>query len=263
MTAPSRSVALGRAVLARMKADQVPLLAAAVAFWAMLALVPALVALVSLYGLVADPADVERQVRESTEALPEEAQQLIVTQLRAVVNSPVGGLGSGLVIGVAIALFAASAGMRTLVTAIGVVYGDRAGEQRVVTERGKALALTFGAIAFVAAAGLVVALVPGEHLLWVVQWAVLGGGLVAGIGTLYRLGPAKHPESRLLSTGAVVAAGLVVAGTMAFSLYTSTFGNYNETYGSLAAVVILLLWLQLSAMTVLIGATLNRVLAEG
>ena len=260
---PSGVVAFGRTVFAKMKADQVPLLASAVAFWAMLALVPALVALVSLYGLVADPAEVERQVRESTEALPVEAQQLIVSQLRAVVGSPVGGLGSGLVIGVAVALFAASAGMRTLITSVGVVYGDRAGEQRFVTERGKALALTFGAVAFVAAAVLLIALIPAHHLLWVVQWALLGGGLVVGIGTLYRLGPAKHPEPRLLSTGAVVAAVLVVAVTMAFSLYTSRFSSYNETYGSLAAVVILLLWLQLSAMTVLIGATLNRVLAEG
>ncbi len=254
-------VALGRGVLARMKADQVPLLASAVAFWTMLALVPALVALVSLYGLVADPAEVERQVRESTEALPAEAQQLIVTQLRAVAETPKGGLGSGLVIGLAIGLFAASAGMRTLVTAIGVVYGDQAGDQRFVTERGKALGLTLGAIAFVGAAVLVVAVIPGDHLLWVIQWVLLGLGLVLGIGTLFRLGPAEHPEPRLLSPGAIVAAVLVVAVTMAFSLYTSTFGRYNEIYGSLAAVVILLLWLQLSAMTILIGATLNRVLA--
>ncbi len=259
----SRMVALGRGVLARMKADNISLLASAIAFWGMLALVPTLVALVSLYGLVADPADVERQVRESTEALPTEAQELIVTQLRAVVDAPSAGLGTGLVIGLAVALFAASTGMRTMITAVGVVYGDQAGDQRFVTERGKAVALTFGGIAFGAAAVLLIAVIPGDNQLWVVQWALLGVGLVVGIGTLYRLGPAKHPEPRLVSPGAVVAAGLVVAVTMAFSFYTSNFGSYNETYGSLAAVVILLLWLQLSAMTVLIGAALNRVLAAG
>jgi membrane protein len=259
----SRPIALGRAVLARMKVDNVSLLASAIAFWGMLALVPTLVALVSLYGLVADPAEVERQVRESSQALPAEAQQLIVAQLRAVVDAPAAGLGTGLVLGLAVALWAASAGMRTLITAIGVVYGDRAGDQGFVTERGKALGLTLGGIAFVAAAVALVAVIPSHHLLWVIQWALLGGGLVLGLGTLYRLGPAKHPEPRVLSPGAVVAAVLVVAVTMVFSLYTSTFGSYNETYGSLAAVVILLLWLQLSAMTILIGATLNRVLAEG
>ena len=192
---------LAKEVLARMKADNVSLLAAAIAFWGMLALVPTLVALVSLYGLVADPAEVERQVRESTQALPAEAQQLIVTQLRAVVDAPSAGLGTGLVIGLAVALLAASAGMRTLIHAIGVVYGDRAGDQGFVTERGKALGLTFGGIAFVAAAVLLVAVFPSDHLLWVIQWALLGVGLVLGIGTLYRLGPAKHPEPRLLSTG--------------------------------------------------------------
>jgi len=260
---PRRLLAVGRTVFARMKADNASLLASAVAFWGMLALVPTLVALVSLYGLVADPAEVERQVRASTEALPAEAQQLIVSQLRAVVDAPSAGLGTGLVIGIAVALWAASAGMRTLITAIGVVYGDRAGDQGFVTERGKALGLTLGGIAFVAAAVLLIALMPGHPLLWVVQWLLVGGGLVVGLGTLYRLGPARHPERRLVSPGAVVAAGLVVVVTMVFSLYTSTFGSYNETYGSLAAVVILLLWLQLSAMTVLIGATLNRVLAAG
>ncbi len=255
-------LALGRAVLARMKADNVSLLASAIAFWGMLALVPTLVALVSLYGLVADPAEVERQVRESTQALPIEAQQLIVSQLRAVVDAPSAGLGTGLVIGLTVALIAASAGMRTLITAIGLVYGDRADDQRFVTERGKALALTVGGVAFVAASVLLITVIPSHHLLWVVQWALLGVGLVVGLGTLYRLGPAKHPESRLFSPGALVAAGLVIAVTMIFSAYTSTFGRYNETYGSLAAVVVLLLWLQLSAMTVLVGATLNRVLAE-
>jgi membrane protein len=249
------------AMRTRMKADQVPLLSAAVAFWAMLALVPALVALVSLYGLVANPADVERQVREHTEALPEEAQQLVVSQLAAVVDSPGAGLGTGLVLGIAFALFAASAAMRTLTTAVGVVYGDVPGSRSYARERGRALALTLGAVGFVAAAVYVVTIVPTGHpLLWLLDWVLLGGGLLLGIGALYRLGPARHPESRLVTAGSVTAAVLTVAVSLLFTLYASTFGTYNETYGSLAAVVVLLLWFQLSAMTVLVGATLNQIL---
>ena len=250
-----------KAVLARMKADNVSLLASAVAFWAMLALVPALVALVSLYGLVADPADIERQVTESTQALPVEAQRLIVTQLQAVVDAPAAGLGTGLIIGLAVALWAASAGMRTLTTAIGVVYGDQAGDRGAVAERGRALALTLGAVAFVAASVAVIALVPADNpVVWVLRWPLLGGGLVLAIGVLYRLGPASRPAQRLLTPGAVTAAVLCVVVSLLFSIYTSTFGSYNETYGSLAAVIILLLWLQLTAMTVLVGAELNQVL---
>ena len=250
-----------KAVLARMKADNVSLLASAVAFWAMLALVPALVALVSLYGLVADPADIERQVTESTQALPVEAQRLIVTQLQAVVDAPAAGLGTGLIIGLAVALWAASAGIRTLTTAIGVVYGDQAGDRGAVAERGRALALTLGAVAFVAAFVAVIALVPADNpVVWVLRWLLLGGGLVLAIGVLYRLGPATRPAQRLLTPGAVTAAVLCVVVSLLFSIYTSTFGSYNETYGSLAAVIILLLWLQLTAMTVLVGAELNQVL---
>lgn len=251
-----------KAVWARMKADNVTLLAAAVAFWGMLALVPALAALVSLYGLVADPTTVERQVVETTEALPEEAQRLIVSQLRGIVDSPSGSLGAGLLVSIAVALVAASAGLRTLLNAVGVVYGDRAGDEGAVKERGKALALTLGAIAFVATAVWFLAVVPtGPVVVGVLKWGLFGAGLVAGIGVLYRLGPARRPEPRLLSPGAVVAAALAVLATVGFSLYTSSFGTYNETYGSLGAVVVLLLWLQLTALTVLAGAELNQVLA--
>ncbi|MET0159017.1 MAG: YihY/virulence factor BrkB family protein [Acidimicrobiales bacterium] len=250
-----------KAVAARMKADNVSLLASAVAFWAMLALVPALVALVSLYGLVADPADIERQVTESTQALPVEAQRLIVTQLQAVVDAPAAGLGTGLIIGLAVALWAASAGMRTLTTAIGVVYGDQAGDRGALAQRGQALALTLGAVAFVAASVALIALLPADNpVVSILRWPLLGGGLVLAIGVLYRLGPASRPAQRLLTPGAVTAAVLCVVVSLLFSVYTSTFGSYNETYGSLAAVVILLLWLQLTAMTVLVGAELNQVL---
>lgn len=250
-----------KAVQARMKADNVSLLSAAVAFWAMLALVPALVALVSLYGLVADPADVARQVRDSTEALPPEAQQLIVSQLRSVVDAPSAGLGTGLIIGIAVALWAASAGMRTLTTAVGVVYGDHAGDRGFVAERGQALALTLGAVAFVAVGVALVTLLPADNpVAWVLRWPALGAVVVLGIGALYRLGPAGRPAQRLLTPGAITAAVLWVVVSLLFSTYTSTFGSYNETYGSLAAVVILLLWLQLTAMAVLIGAELNQVL---
>ena len=257
------AVGLAKGVQARMKKDQVPLLASAIAFWAMLALVPSLVALVSLYGLVADPAEVERQVRESTEALPEEARTLVVAQLRSVVEAPSGGVGAGLVVGVVVALVAASAGVRTLLRAVGVVYGDRADDEGFVKERGKALAMTLGAVALVAAGVWLIAVLPaGNTAVWLLRWVLVGAGLVVAIGIVYRLGPATRPAKRLLTPGAVTAAGLAVAGSLLFSVYTSNFASYDETYGSLATVVVLLLWLQLTAMTVLIGAELNQVLAE-
>jgi membrane protein len=258
---PSRFVDTAKAVLARTKQDNVTLLASATAFWGMLALVPGLVALVSVYGLVADPADVERQVREATEALPEEARALVISQLRAVVDAPRAGLGTGLVVGVALALFSASAGVGTLSTAVGVIYGDEAADRGAVKERGKALVLTLGATVLGAVAVYLVAVAPSGDWLAVIRWPVLGVLLLLGLGTLYRLGPVRRPDPRLVSPGSLAATGLCIAVTLLFSLYTSTLGDYNETYGSLGAVVVLLIWLQLTGIGVLLGAELNQVLA--
>ena len=250
-----------KGVLARVKQDNVTLLASATAFWGMLDLVPGLVALVSVYGLVADPADVERQVRQATEALPEEAQALVVSQLQAVVDAPRAGLGTGLVVGVALALFSASAGVGTLSTAVGVIYGDEAADRGAVKERGKALVLTLGAVVLLGLAVYLVAVAPSGDWLEIVRWPALAVLLLLGIGTLYRLGPVRHPDPRLVSPGSLAAAGLCIVITLLFSLYTSTLGDYNETYGSLGAVVVLLIWLQLTGIGVLVGAELNQVLA--
>jgi membrane protein len=252
-------VDLVKQVQARMKKDNVSLLSSAVAFWALLALMPALAALVSLYGLVADPAEVERQVRESTDALPQEAQELIVTQLRGIVDAPSAGLGVGLVVGLLVALLAASAGMRTLSNAVAVVYGDVPGSKGMVKDRGEALLLTLGATAFAAFMIFVLTVASLDGVLGLLRWPALAALLVVGIGVLYRVVPQGRPAPRLVTPGAITAAVLAVVVSLAFSFYAGSFGSYNETYGSLAAVVILLLWFQLSAMAVLIGAEVNQV----
>jgi membrane protein len=251
-------VASAKDVWGRMKRDNVSLLSSAVAFWGLLALMPALAALVSLYGLVADPAEVERQVRDATDALPDEAQQLIVSQLRGIVDSPSAGLGAGLVIGLVIALLAASAGVRTLSNAISVVYGDEPGSRGLVKDRGEALLLTLGATAFAGVLIFVLTIASPEGWWALLRWPVLLGLLVVGIGVLYRVVPG-HPERSLVNAGSIAGAVLAVVVSVGFSIYAGSFGSYNETYGSLAAVVILLLWFHLTAMAVLVGAEVNQV----
>ena len=258
----SQLLALGKELRARMKKDNLSLLSSAVAFWGLLALMPGLAALVSLYGLVADPAEVERQVREATEALPDEAQELIVSQLSAVVDAPSSGLGAGLVVGVVLALLAASAGMRTLSNAVSVVYGDDPTSRGLVKDRGEALLLTLGATAFAALTIYVLTVASPEGLLALARWPVLLALLVVGVGVLYRVVPISRPARRLVTPGSLAAAGLAVLTSLIFSIWAGTFGSYNETYGSLAAVVILLLWFQLSAMSVLVGAEINQVVTD-
>ena len=150
--------------------------------------------------------------------------------------------------------------MRTLTTAIGVVYGDQAGDRGFVAERGQALALTLGAVASSAAAVAVIALLPADNpSVWILRWPASRRRPGAGHRRPLPPGPASRPAQRLLTPGAVAAGAVRGRVSLLFSTYTSTFGSYNETYGSLAAVVILLLWLQLTAMAVLVGAELNQV----
>lgn len=250
------------------KADNVALLAAGVAFFALLSMVPAMIATVSIYGLVADPSDIERQVSQLTEALPEEARALITQQLGDVVRSSSSGLSFAAIGGVAIALWTASSGMKHLVRAVNVAYDEPARDSFVKT-RGLALALALGAIAFAIVALGLVAVLPAalsevglgsvaRVAMNLLRWPLLFLAMITGLAVLYRLAPNRAGSQwRWVSWGAVLATTGWVVASILFSIYTANFGNYNETYGSLGAVVLLLLWLFLTALFVILGAEIN------
>lgn len=250
------------------KADNVVLMAAGVAFFALLALVPALIAIVSIYGLVADPSDVSSQVDDALSAAPSEVQDLVGAQLTSVTEQSSGGLGLGLALGVVLALWSASGGMKHLMTAINEAY-DEEETRGFVALRGTALILTLGAIVFVIAAVGVITVVPAlledtalgstaALLVSLLRWPLLGAGLVAGLAVLYRYGPDRdEPRWTWTAPGTLVAVVLWLLASILFSVYTSSFGSYGETYGSLGAVVVLMLWLMISAATVIIGAEIN------
>jgi membrane protein len=253
---------------AEAKDDNVALLAAGVAFYALLSLVPALVALVSVYGMVADPADVERQVSDALAAAPAEVRDLVEEQLTSITESSSGGLGLTAVLGVALALWSASSGMKHLITAISVAYDER--ETRGFLKlRGTALVLTVGAVAFMVIAIGVITALPAvvadtslgslaRGAVSILRWPLLGIGLLLGLAVLYRYGPDRdEPRWAWTAPGTVVATVLWVVASVAFSIYTSNFGSYGETYGSLGAVVVLMLWLMISAAVVIMGAELN------
>ena len=250
------------------KADNVPLLAGGVAFFALLALVPGLVALVSLYGLVADPTEVERQVRDLLGAAPREVRELIRTQLRSIIEGSDTGIGLGAVIGLLLALYSASSGMKHMVSAINAAY-DEQETRKFVKLRLVALALTFGAVAFLAVTFAVVTLLPallegtalgetGRTVINVLRWPVLAAAMVVGLGVLYRFAPDRdEPRWQWVSAGAVVATLLWVGASIGFSVYAANFGKFNETYGSLGAVIVTMLWLFITAYVVIGGAELN------
>jgi membrane protein len=255
------------------KHDAVGLLAAGVAFYALLALVPTLVALVSLYGLVADPSDIERTVDDLLAAAPTEVQDLVRSQLSAIVDSSASGLKLGALAGLAAALWSASSGMKHLMTAVNRGYHQT--ETRGFLElRATSLALTVGFMVVGAAAlfGLVIgpqtldrdgAAGVARDVLMVARWPLLAAVIVVGLAILYRFAP-DHDEPRWswASAGAVAAAVLWLLASLGFTLYTANFGKYNETYGALGAIVVVMLWLYIGAFAVIAGAELNGQLSE-
>lgn len=266
---------VARRALVESRADRITLLAAGVAFYAFLALVPALIATVSVYGLVADPAQLTAEVRDATAGLPEEARDLITAQLKGVTQSSDRGLGLGVALGVAIALSTASAGVRNLLGAVGIAY-ETAETRGFLRVRAVSILLTLAAILFYGAAFVIVAVIPGtlddlgvgfagRTVAFVFRYGLLGAGLLLGLAAVYRFGPDHAPAERppwstrrqLLSPGAIVATALWLIASGLFSLFVANFGSYNETYGSLGAIVVLLLWLWISGLVVILGAEVN------
>ncbi len=250
------------------KKDAVPLLAAGVAFYAFLALVPTLIALILLYGLVSSPADVADQVASFGSALPSTVEDLLETQMEALVETSNRALGIGLVIALVIALWSASGGISNLITALNIAY-DEEDERGFVKSRLLALGLTLGAIVFMVLAVALVAAIPVilnaldlpgwlRALVQVGRWLGLIVAVVVALAVLYRLGPDRDaPKFRWISIGAVVATVLWIIGSLGFSFYVDNFGSYGKTYGTLAGVVVLLLWLWLSSYAALLGAEVN------
>ena len=248
------------------KDDNVGLIGAGVAFYTILALFPALVAMISLYGLLVDgPDEAARQTNEMLDFIPEASREVITTQLKDITSNAKTGLGIGLVVSVGAALWSASGGMRALMKGLNVAYDEKE-TRKFVKLRLVSLALTLGAVVFAVLSLAGVIGVPaafdasepiGMALAWL-RWPLLAAVMVGGLAVIYRYGPDRDkPEWSWVSWGAGIAMVLWLAMTAAFSFYVSSFGKFNETYGTLAGVVVLMLWLSLSAFVVLLGAEIN------
>jgi membrane protein len=249
-------------------ADNVPILAAGVAFFAFLAIFPAMIAAITLYGIFADPETVAAQVRDLSAALPEQAQPILADQLQSVASASGGALGIGLVVSLLAALWSASSGTGNLLKAINIAY-DEDESRGFLKVRGIALALTLGAIVFLLLTLALVAVVPvvlnvlplgpvGTILAQVLRWVLLVALVVAALAVTYRIAPDRdQPRFSWVTTGSLVATVLWIIGSIAFSLYVNNFGSYNKTYGAIAGVVVLMLWLYLTSYIVLLGAEVN------
>jgi membrane protein len=248
--------------------DNLTVVAAGVAFYMLLALFPALGAGISLWGLFADPTHVTDVIDWVRGALPREAITLLSEQLRRLVDAERGSLTLGSTIGLLISLWSANAGTKALLAGLNVAYEEKE-ERNFLTFNLQSLGITLGiivtgllAVAGVAAVPAVVdALYLGDTVravLRLLRWPVLAAVMMLALAVLYRFGPCRRAAQwQWVSPGAVAACVLWLLASAGFSVYADNFGSYDETYGSLAGVVLLMLWLWVSALVVLLGAELN------
>lgn len=242
--------------------------AAAVAFFGLLALFPALAATVSMYGILADPADVVRQMGSLSVAIPHTARSLILDQLNEISRGSDAGLGFGLVISLAIALFSASGGVAGLMRGINTAY-DETETRGWLRFRLLALAFTLGLALFVIVSVGAITLLPSvlefvglaetaRAAFNVLRWPALVMATMVGLGILYRYAPNRTPAKwHWVTPGSLLATLIWTLASVAFSVYAENFGGYNKTYGTLGGAVVLGLWMYLSALAILLGAELN------
>lgn len=242
------------------------LLAAGVAYYGFISLIPAMAAAISIYGMVVDPQQAASRIERSLGVLPTEARDLMVQQVESITGSSSSALSITAVVSIVLALWAASSGMANLMKAVNQAY-DELHTRKFLRHRGLALLLTLGGIVLAGAALAAMAILPAVASDWpsplglvmtVVGWVVAAGLFLAGLAVLYRYAPERDdPQWSWVSPGAVLALVVWLLATLGLRFYAANFGSYNETYGALAGVVLLLLWLFVSAFAVLLAAEAN------
>jgi membrane protein len=259
-------LAVLRATVRDFGRDQIPAVAAGATFYALLALFPALAAFVSLYGLVADVNKAREQILTLGGVLPGGAISVLDQQLTRLGAANHGSLGVAFVSGLAISIVSANAGMKALISGLNIAYDERE-KRNFITLNALSLGFTLVAIVFavvaiaavIAAPGLLRSLGLGAAAgLSVVKWPLLLLIVTGAFALIYRFGPSREPARwRWVTPGAATAAVGWMVMSLLFSWYVGNFGHYNQTYGSLGAVIGFMTWIWLSLIVVLFGAELN------
>jgi len=248
--------------------DRLLALAAAVVFYSLLAIFPAVTAFVSFYGLFASPATISDHIATLAAFLPAGSFQVIADQIDRVVAKSDGKLTFAFAAGLAFALWSANAGIKAMLDSLNVVYGEEEKRNFLILNL-VSLAFTVGAIALALVAIGVVVVFPlmldklgladrVAQLVSFLRWPAILIVLIVALAVLYRFGPSRREALwQWVSVGSLFAAFAWIAVSSAFSFYLSNFGNYDATYGSLGAAIGLMMWMWLTFIVILVGAELN------
>ena len=252
----------------RIDDDRLLATAGGVVFFGLLSIFPAVTALVSSYGLFADPATISANLQTLATMLPEGSFQIVEDQVGRVVSKGNTTLGATFLLGLLLAIWSANAGVKSIFDALNVAYEERE-KRSFIRLNSVSLAFTVGGIAaLLLMVGAVVAfplalnhlgMAPESKLIVALaRWPLLFLILLVALAILYRFAPSRDaPRWQWLSLGAVTAALLWIAGSALLSWYLSEFANYNATYGSLGAAIGLMMWMWMSAIVIMFGAELN------
>jgi len=259
---------IGQRIKTNFTKDHIGIISAGVAFFAMLSIFPLLLAIVSIYALFADTATVEQQIGAMSEVIPQEAAIIIGNQLNDIlVNSPT-ALGWRAAISIVFAIGSAAKGMKAIMEGFNIAYKED--ETRgLIKLQGQAMLLTLGAVLTVIIAISLIAVLPAllafiglteytESLLLIGRWPLLAVIFILGLSVIHRYASdRKEPKWRWVTVGSVTSTLLILLASAGFAYFAENFGNFNQTYGSIAGAIILLLWLYLMSLSLLFGAELN------
>lgn len=248
--------------------DNLGLIAAGVAFYFLLAIFPMIAAFLSIYGLIFDPAEAREHVAALAGVLPDEARSLLTQQTEQLTSGSISALGFGALISILVALWGARKGTTAMTIALNIAYKEEE-NRSFIRKMLMDFSLTLGLIIFFTISLAIVAAAPVvlqllglgpiiEVALDILRWPILAMIAVLALAVMYRFGPDRHSANwRWLTPGALLAVIVWLISSGLFSWYVSSFGNYNETYGSVGAVIILLFWFYLTAYIFILGAELD------
>lgn len=248
--------------------NNVSIISAGVAFYGFLAVFPAIAALVSIYGLAMNPQSIQQQLANLSTVMPQQAFEIVQAQLEELVSTSGSTLGWSMALSILFSTWSANKGTKSLFTGIDIAYGTD-NDRGFFRQNALTLLFTLGAIVMLILSMLVIVAFPAfvdqlglpaylESIIRWTRWLVLAAIVVFFLGAVYRYAPAKKsPKFRWVMPGALLATVLWLIASWGFSFYVKNFGNYGEVYGSISAVVVLLLWLFLTSFIILIGAELN------
>jgi membrane protein len=264
-------IEIARLLYSAIGQHRVVFIAAGVTFFILLAMFPAIAALVSIYGIFSDPGTIRAHLDDLSSFLPGGAIEVIGDQLGRVASGGKTTLGATFLFTLALSLWSANAGMKALFDALNIVY-DAEERRGLIKLNAMSLAFTAGALVVLLLAIAAIIVLPvaleyaglqtfGGSILMLARWPALFAMVVTVLACIYRFGPDReHAQWHWITWGSGLAALLWIVASILFSWYAASFGAYNKTYGSLGAAIGFMTWIWISCMVILAGAEVDAVM---